>query len=307
MPSTETTIDCTRIAQIEQSYGFRMMVFPRYKSLLNFSHANQQTCVIKASIEEEPAGLAVSVLNSAPSADNQPSVALDIVSLFVQPQHRHKGVAEQLLITLENESQTHRRYALNATYMTGQNTTAYLEKLFSKRGFTPPVTRMLAIRCSLNSIKHIPWLSQYALPHGYAIKRWVDLKHEERLEIKQSNTTEPWIAADLNPFNYEQGIDPTTSVVLLAHGNVRGWCLNHIINNRLRFTCSFVHLNLQRAGMLTFLISYIAKVMPQIGLNEAMWTVPIALHPRTAQFMTEHIKPYATFFAETKQVSKIIS
>jgi hypothetical protein len=300
MSSVEASIDCEKITTIEQSYGCRMMVFPQYKSLLNFDNPKLHPLVIKASINQEPVGLLVGLQQFSSSC------SIELVSLFVQPDFRHQKVAEKLLIEFEKQSKLLAIDEINVTYMTGQKTTPYLEKLFSKRFFSVPETRMLVVRCSLDSIKPIPWLNRYSLSDDYQIKPWVDLTQNERLEIEQSNRVEHWIADDLIPFNYEQGIEPITSLALLVGGKVRGWCLNHVVAGRLRFTCGFTHIKLQKTGKLTLLLSHIAKVMPATGLFESMWTVPVALHPRMAKFMLKHAKPYSTFYAETKMVSKSI-
>jgi hypothetical protein len=189
--------------------------------------------------------------------------------------------------------------------MVEQNTTSAVECALRKAGWGDPQARMLVVRCSLDSIKDAPWMKDYRLPAGYEIISWVDVSATERAHIMETHRQAPWIAPDLVPFDFEAHIEPLTSVALRVNGQILGWCLNHVVDGILRYTCSFVRRDLQRLGRIVLLYNEAVARMPQAGLSVGSWTVPLA-HPGMAAFARRHMQPYSIFFGETRGIEKRI-
>ena len=161
---------------------------------------------------------------------------------------------------------------------------------------------MLVVRCSLDSIKSAPWLNRYALPKGYEVLPWAQVTSAEREALRVSNLEKPWIAPDLVPFDLEENYEPVTSLALRVNGAILGWCLNHVVDGILRFTCSFLRRDLQRLGRIVLLYSESVSRMPAAGLSVGMWTVPIR-HAGMVNFANKHMQPYSIFFGETRGVT----
>jgi len=288
-----------QLSDAKAAASYRSMTFPVYRGMLDFDAADFAPIAIGALQDAVPAGLA---LLYADKDSNE----VQLLSIFVLAQFRRKGIALELMRRSIAYCENHRYQQMSATYMSGQDTTQILENLFIKTSWQTPKTRMLVVRCSLDSIKTAPWLNRYAVPNGYELLPWAELTVAERWAISESNKEKPWIAPDLVPFDYEDNYEPITSVALRINGVIVGWCLNHIIDGNLRFTCSFVRRDLQRLGRIVLLYSYSVARLPLIGLSVGIWTVPVN-HMGMINFARKHMQPYSIFFGETRGVSKCLS
>lgn len=284
-----------QLSDAKAAAQYRSMTFPAYQGLLNLDSADLTVMAIGALQSEVPAGLALLVMK--PGTDEA-----ELLSIFVAPGLRRNGIALELMHRTMAYCKTHSIQNIFARYTSGQDSTQKLENIFNKTGWTAPETRMLMVRCSLDSIKSAPWLNRYALPDGYEVLPWAQVTIAEREILRTSNELNPWIAPDLVPFDHEENFEPVTSVALRVKGSIVGWCINHVVDGILRFTCSFVRRDLQRLGRIVLLYSESVARAPGAGLSLGMWAVPIK-HAGMANFARKHMQPYSIFFGETRGVS----
>jgi len=288
---------CTfiQLSDAQAAAQFRAMTFPAYQGLLNFDSADVAPLAIGTLLNDAPAGL--TLLNT-----NSSTGEAELLSIFVAPRLRRNGIALELMQRTLAYCKSHSIQRISAIYMSGQDSTHGLENIFNKTGWTAPQTRMLVVRCSLDSIKSAPWLNRYALPEGYEVLPWSQVTAAERETLQTSNELNPWIAPDLIPFDHEENFEPATSVALRVKGAIVGWCINHVVDGILRFTCSFVRRDLQRLGRIVLLISASVSRATAAGFTVAMWTTPIR-HASMVNFTRRHIQPYSVFFGETRGVT----
>lgn len=289
--STFATLDSAGAAD-----GFRHMTFPAFRGLLDFDPANPTPLAVGARVNDRPAGLALAAPTGAPGSG-------ELLSLYVDQGYRRRGVASDLMRQILAAFAARDAAEISATYMSGQPGTAAVERIFASTGWDAPEIRMLVVRCSLDSIKAAPWLNRFTVPPGYEVLPWVEVSEAERAAIRYSHARKPWIAADLMPFDFEQGIEPTTSVALRVKGEILGWCLNHVVGDVLRYTCSFVRRDLQRLGRILLLYNEAVARMPAAGMSVGMWTVPV-WHAGMVNFARRHMEPYSIFFGETRGVKR---
>lgn len=275
--------------------AFRSATFPAFRHWLDFDPDWPAPIAAAARVDGVASALALAI----PADDG----AAELLSVYCVPEHRRRGIALALMQALESECRRRERAAIIGTYMTGQPGSTAFEGLLARHAFAPPETRMLVVRCTLDSIARAPWIRPRPLPSGYALVPWVQLTQAQRDELSASHAKEPWIAPDLVPFDFEDDIEPKTSHALLVKGAVRGWCINHAVGGALRYTCAFVHPRLQRLGRVLWLYRAAVACMPEAGFDVGMWTVPV-WHPGHATFAREHMAPYAVFFGETRGFRK---
>ena len=271
------------------------MTFPAFQGLLNFNSAVVAPLAIGTLQNEAPAGLALLVTN--PSA-----AEAELLSIFVSPQLRRNGIALELMQRTLAYCKKQNIQKISATYMSGQDSTQTLENIFKKTGWALPQTRMLVVRCSLDSIKSAPWLNRYALPKGYEVLPWAQVTTAEREALRVSNLEKPWIAPDLVPFDFEENYEPVTSVALRVNGAIVGWCLTHAVEGMLRFSCAFVRKDLQRLGRLLLLWDEVVARMPHAGCTVGMWTIRLS-SKSMVDFARKNMQPYSIYFGETRGVT----
>lgn len=279
----------------DAAWNYATYTYPALRRLLHRLGDGGATAVAAEDAAGNPLGLALGVAVNG----NGGRSAADLMSIYVRPESRRKGVAAGLLAAFTEICRTQGRAEIRATYMTGQPTTLAVEALLARAGWTAPETRMLVVRATLESIRPAPWMRDYPLAENMRIVRWLDLTEAERAGIVDSQSVHAWIPEDLYPFNHEAGCEPTTSLALKVDGKVVGWTINHRVGNVLRYTCSFMHRRLQRQGRILLLYNEAVARMPRAGLDTGMWTVPV-WHPSMAAFARRWMAPYATRFDETR-------
>ena len=284
-----------QLSDAKAAAQYRSMTFPAYQGLLNFNSADVAPLAIGTLQNEAPAGLALLVTN--PSA-----AEAELLSIFVSPRLRRNGIALELMQRTLAYCKKQNIQKISATYMSGQDSTQTLENIFKKTGWALPQTRMLVVRCSLDSIKSAPWLNRYELPKGYEVLPWAQVTTAEREALRVSNLEKPWIAPDLVPFDFEENYEPVTSVALRVNGAIVGWCLTHAVEGMLRFTCAFVRKDLQRLGRLLLLWDEVVARMPHAGCTVGMWTIRLS-SKSMVDFARKNIQPYSIYFGETRGVT----
>ena len=284
-----------QLSDAKAAAQYRSMTFPAFQGLLNFNSADVAPLAVGTLQNEAPAGLALLV--TSPNTGEA-----ELLSIFVAPRLRRNGIALELMQRTLAYCKTQNIQKISASYMSGQDSTQTLENIFNKTGWTAPQTRMLVVRCSLDSIKSAPWLNRYALPKGYEVLPWAQVTTAEREALRVSNLEKPWIAPDLVPFDFEENYEPVTSVALKVNGAIVGWCLTHAVEGMLRFTCAFVRKDLQRLGRLLLLWDEVVARMPHAGCTVGMWTIRLS-SKSMVDFARKHMQPYSIYFGETRGVT----
>lgn len=295
--STDARFNC-RLLGPGEGQAYQGHTFPAMRSMLEQT-GSESVCAVAAQDDNgTPLGLALGHLAAEPDG----SAAAQLASLYVRPDARGTGIGTALLVTFTQLCTRRGLPRIHAKYMTGPPSTAIIEKLFARAGWSAPEPRMLVIQATLDSIRAAPWMKAFPLPERMEIVRWDQLSAAERDWIAQTQREAPWIPTDLYPFDHEAHCEPVTSLALKLEGCVVGWVINHQVEGVLRFTCSFMHRRLQRMGRILLLYNEAVARMPQAGLHTGMWTVPM-WHPSMAAFARRWMAPYATRFDETRGVS----
>ena len=107
------------------------------------------------------------------------------------------------------------------------------------------------------------------------------------------------------PFDFLSEHHEATSLALRKDGKVRGWLINHLVGDTLRYTCSFVHPTLQRKGRVFVLYSEAMRRMQRLGIDKGMWTVPTQ-HPGMQAFARRWMMPYSDSFTESRESVKLL-
>ena len=226
-----------------------------------------------------------------------------VLSLYVVPPARGRGIARTLLTRVELDLKTLGVQELRMNYVRGKASILALEHLLDQLDWQAPKMNMLVLKSHITDAVKAPWFREWKLPSNYQIINWDAVSEAQLQEIRDSHAVNPWIAEDLQPFAFLKGHDPETSLALTRDDKVRGWLINHRVGDTLRYTCSFVHPELQRKGRVLCLYSEAVRRMPQLGLEKGMWTVP-KQHPAMQAFARRWMQPYCYHFSESMDVRK---
>ncbi|MNK68918.1 Acetyltransferase (GNAT) family protein [compost metagenome] len=273
---------------------FAALTFPAYRSWL--SSGEPALLAIAVQVDNEPAGLALAVREPA-------GEQAELCSIFVRQAYRRRGLSAGLLERLEAALREEGAHEVHGVYMTGKPSTPVLEHLLATRGWDAPERRMLVLRAHYDRMSRAPWVAKASLGDGLTLDRWDALTSCERAELRRSQEASPWIAPDLIPFDFEENSYAPASLVLRRGGKVVGWLITHRFGDVLRYTCSYVHPELQRRARILPLYAEVMRRAHAQGISQGIWTIPVQ-HPAMMAFAQRWMAPYAEACDETRGTRK---
>jgi GNAT superfamily N-acetyltransferase len=286
------------------------MTFPAYRHMLRLEptqrhpgELEQRDVVplgVAALMETTLVGLALAEAPRSAGAG-----APELLSLFVQPELRGRGIATDMLAQLESELLGRGFHTLDAVYMTGKPSLPALERVFAKRSWSPPKTRVVTLRFTPEEATHTPWWGRVRLGADYEIFPWTEMTPEGLEQIRQSDERSHWVAVGLEAWRHGRtAFDPVSSLGLRHRGEVVGWVINHRVTEDLvRFTCSYMRPDLARRGRIMPLYTESIKRVAGTSCRWCSFTTPIE-YPQMVEFVKTRCAPYASFFGETRGTSK---
>ena len=290
---------------------FFEMTFPAYRHFLSLERARRHLedaklplvtpVALGAFAAGAPAGLALAEIGDAGSAE--------VLSVFVAPELRGRGLATALLRSLGDWLAKMGLERATCVYMSGEPSQPVVERVLAKAGWEPPQPRQLTLRFTLEQARRTEWYGKYPLEPGYTVFPWVELAADERAALEASQRATGWIKEDLEPWKHEgYAFEPVSSLGIRLHGAIVGWVLNHPMNERLvRFTCSFIRRDLGRRGKIVPAYSEsIRRLSERTSFEECSLTVPLR-HRGMSSFLVRRCAPYASFLGETRGSSKRLS
>jgi GNAT superfamily N-acetyltransferase len=280
------------------------MTFPLFRPLLPLlgtgaaDAQGARPIACRALIDGEPAGL---VLAQRPAAT---PASAEILSVFVPAAFRGRGIATRLVECLEEAARTRHGVAeLTGSYMTGKPGIPAVERVFEKRGFTPPKLRMIVLKFTPEEAARCDWYQKARLPVGATIFSWSEMTAADREALQRSQAETPWIHPELEPWRCDERFDEVSSVGMRKDGQVVGWVINHRPSPGLvTFTTSFMRKDLARRGAIFPL--YVASIERLAGTGVICSFVTNAEFEAMVRFALRRGAPFVHYTGETRGVTK---
>jgi GNAT superfamily N-acetyltransferase len=285
------------------------MTFPRFRHLLLLYPAPRyptegdsrpvQPIGVVALAGAQPVGLALAAVPVDAPAE------AELLSVFVHPPWRHRGIAAALVGRLEEELSAVGVERVEATYMTGKPSIPLIERVFARQGWDAPVARTMTVRFTPQEARTTPWFGRRLMPRGAEVFDWADLTEQEMERLKASNDASPWIAEGLEPWAHSaMGFDRASSVGMRLGGEVVGWVINHRIwSDTLRFTCSFMRVDLARRAAILALYSESIERAEAAGYGFCTFITPVK-YTGMVDFVVKHCARWISYVGQTRGVAK---
>ncbi len=229
---------------------------------------------------------------------------VEMLSLFVVPDRRGRGIATALVARLETEAARRGSSALTTVYTVGKPSIAAVERILWKRGWEAPQVRTLSVRFTPEAFLASDLFSERrmrALGSKLELFPWIELTGADRDAIRASNERQPWITPALAHWRFELGgFDALSSIGARYEGEVVGWVINHVVSPGLvRFTCSFLRKDLSRRGRIVPLYRESLRRLVDTDCRLATLVTPVE-YPNMIRFLLRWIAPIAQFVGETR-------
>jgi len=244
-PSLCSSLDLVLLKQKQQALPYAEMTFPQFRSRL-LDVETETSLVAVAACDLSPAGLALAEIQP----DDREAT---ILSLFVEPPFRNKGIGTALLTRLESELVRRDVSQGELVFAGGKPTTPALKRVLHTCGWTQPQPRMVLFQVGSGSAEKLlsaPLLvKKTTLPIGYEIFPWRDLTARERDRLVEHEHSGDF-PTYLSPFKEPEILEPLTSLGLRYRDEVRGWLITHRIAPRtIRYTSLVVDPELPARGL----------------------------------------------------------
>lgn len=281
------------------------MTFPLYRHLLPLvgtgaaDAQGNRPLACRAVAGGERAGLVLAQVSGAAPA------TVELVSIFVAPAFRGRGVATDLLACLEQAARQDAGVRqVTGVYMTGASTAA-LERVFAKREFPPPALRKIVLKFTPEEAAECDWYKKARMPAGASIFPWSELTDAERDALKRSQAEHPWIHPELEPWRCDDRFDEVSSVGMRKDGAVVGWVINHRpAPGLVTFTMSFMRSDLARRAAIFPL--YVASIERLMGTGVICSFVTSAQFESMVRFALRRGSPFVHYTGETRGVTKTL-
>jgi GNAT superfamily N-acetyltransferase len=265
--------------------AFAALTFPVMRHLVETPPERDMVYVGAVSGDGTPVGLAFGM--------GGPDAIYELVSAYVGPFHRNVGIGTALINRLHDDF-VERGYPTGAQVFTMDADDQSYGRFLMRCGFAQPFIRQLVCKTTLDLAESTPWLVGAEAPEGYRIGLWADMDDGARADLQARKDADPALFPDtLNPFDFEEDCDLSTSVVLLKGDQIVGWIITHALDDEiLRWTCSWVLTSIQGAGRIIPLWwEAVQRQRRETNLPRFIWTVPME-EPRMAKFAARRMRPW---------------
>ena len=246
--------------------------------------------------DDKPAALA---LLTAPP---QEGTLAHLLSVFVVPAHRRKGVATALLGALDSALAELGAPGIRTTYSSAKNYAPIVERMFEHCSWREPHARMHFFNIMLEDLAKLT--RRLSKPRkGYEISLWCDVPHEDRQKLLE----EPWTKMQISPKVSGQKYHRETSMALRYHGELVGWAMTESITpERGRVNSTYVRPDLARTGALIPMLARSAEIAWGMGYRKITFTA-VPSHANLMHFAYRRLAPLCYSVVESRGAERHFS
>jgi GNAT superfamily N-acetyltransferase len=278
---------------------YQNLTYPTYRPRLKI--VDDSILAVGVNFASQPVGL---VLAETYTEKNQKNAS--ILSLFVVPEHRGRGLGKSLLNYVENLLYQLGCSQVNVVYVSN-STTPHWEKILDKFNWSHPQLRMLVCSSIIANFQSATWLKvANTLPSTYTIFPWVELTNQERELIKQQQAISPWYPEILSPWSEEEIIEPLNSLGLRYKNQVVGWMVTHrVAEDTIRYTKMFVREDVQSLGRAISLLATAIKLQLENMQDSKCVCAVFADNTQMIKFVERRLAPHLNSIRRTWGASKV--
>ena len=226
-----------------------------------------------------------------------------VLSLFVAPEHRGKGVGSTMLAHLEGALAREGCRGVRLAYRADWPAVPAIEHLLEKHSWNAPRVHMQLYKASVDRVMEAPWIEEAKLPEAFSIFSWSELTPEEREAIQQRQADEEWFPRALTPFQAEENMEPLNSLGLRYEGQVAGWMITHrIAPDTIQYTSLFIEAALQRQGRALPLLAEAIRrhAAAREEVPNGIFQVAVE-NEAMIKFVEHYLQPYMTSTTELRR------
>ena len=224
---------------------------------------------VLAHVKGQALGLAVVMVHSK-------SGFAYVVSLYVEPTSRNKGIGTALLQKIEEYLKKESGLIVCLNFKHEEPDEVPLQKVLEKCGWERPQVHGYQFYSTIERfLTDLAWTQrQRTYPYHSYIFPWTNLTAEEKQKLKEEEGPNSWRATQTSPFFFDGHFEPQTSLGLRVEGEVVGWIINHLIKpDTLLYGSYFVRPRFRGLGHSIGLLLESIKLQKKAGIPVLTWYV----------------------------------
>ena len=279
---------------------FAKLTFPRFGHRLQMAGTDRSVMAVGAVSGDHAAGLVLGEHQLVGGVS-------EVLSLYVAPSYRGRGIGTALLKELEAVSTARGCQRMELVYVEKPPATHALERLLLRLDWQPPQVRMVLCKVD-RRVLQASWFTKPNLPPEFEIFPWCDLRLDERVEIERSQRERSWYPETLSPFQDEDTQEPVTSLGLRYQGAVAGWLITHRLDARtVRYTTLFVREDLRgQHCWLALLHEALQRQAQALGLQSLGSFGVHAQNASMLRLLDAYLAPYLAERRESRGTFKVL-
>jgi uncharacterized protein (TIGR03032 family) len=291
LPPARLTVRCLDLT-LAQALPYAVLTYPDLRRTALGRPLREPLLAVVAAAGEGGEPLALAVAEVRARGD-----VVEVVSLFVRPEARRRGLAGRLLAALEREAARRGAERIDLAFRSTQPGAPAVRRLLAARGWSQPAPRLRLGKVDAR-LAGAAALRPRALPAGYEVFPWSDLAPAERRELIERQQRAEWFPPALSPFQMEERLEPALSLGLRHEGRVVGWLIAHRVGEDLvQCTSLFVEAGHRRAGPGVALLAAGVERFLASGIPRAIFMVEVS-NPAMLRFFERRLRPHLAAEAE---------
>lgn len=256
-------------------------------------------CGVVASINKAPVGLILGTFGSSKEEAR-------IHSFLVDPMHQNKGVGKKLLDTLELNLRSEGCKVVDGSFRQHWKSAPALRSILEQNKWTPPEEELIIVKGEAKKVLKLFMDDRIQLPEGFSFKPFVGLSDEDKQYIRKRKAEEGWYPDVLDPFIFEETINPITSLALMHGDTVVGWVMSHQISKNLNeFTSLFIDGEVRTYKLAHLLMRETIHRQHDHGIPEFLITAQRS-NSLMSRFLIRHADETGVFFTKTYRSQKTL-
>lgn len=298
------------------------MTFPAFRSLLapcpaGAANDRFESIALVARDNGIPVGLALAQAPLTATADGGAELpkTARLLSIYIVPAGRQRGVASRLMLALEEELRQRACVRLTTGYTTRMAAWQPFERLLAACRWPPPEANMLMSMGYIREVAKAPWLNALGgMPAEFELFEWSQLNAAERAQL-QNDVAAGAIPRGLSPFADEEDSESTISVGVRHLGEVVAWMIvirSPWLPNALCYRSQFVRPQLRAAqalGPLTLAEAIRRHAASTIEVERpvAVFGISIENAPKQVNFYHKRLAPFCSSSYESRAAMKTLA
>ncbi|MCP9849483.1 TIGR03032 family protein [Cyanobium sp. Morenito 9A2] len=228
-------------------------------------------------------------------AERLPRGGSRLCSLMVAAEHRRRGIGTRLLSHLQSFLGQEDLLPLQVRYQASALTTAALEPILARLGWSSPSVDFVLIQAVSESLAAVPWAKRYPLKDPHRIFPWGEATRTDLGRARQLG-----VPAELLPPESMEGLEASVCLGLRHGEELVGWVIAHRTDPlSLRYSSLFVAPAHRQRGQAPALLAEAFRRQHGAGIPRARAAID-ARNTAMLRFLRRHLGEHLSGIGESR-------